>query len=126
VKPYHVLLAALGIAVGVGAVMALREATLSTHHHIPSDSRSTILLDAETKGGEPGQTLDEMVGAILLSCRLEVGRSDVSELRHEGDGRYRAVLRPGMDQTNARQLRGCLEDWTVDHVRIDVVELRPT
>lgn len=125
-KPYHVLLAVLGVAVGVGAVVALREATLSTHHHIPRDSRSTILLDAVTKGGEPGQTLDEMVQAILVSCRLEVGRSDPSELRHEGGGRYRAVLRPGMDETNARQLRGCLEDWTVDHVRIDVVELRPT
>ena len=57
-------------------------------------------------------------------CRLEVGRSDLKSLRHDGDGRYTARLEPGMDQTNARQLRGCLEDWTTDHVRIDVVAFR--
>jgi hypothetical protein len=29
-----------------------------------------------------------------------------------------------MDETNRRQFRGCLEDWLVDHIRLDVVSLR--
>jgi hypothetical protein len=28
-----------------------------------------------------------------------------------------------MDETNRRQFRGCLEDWTVDHLRLDVEAL---
>jgi hypothetical protein len=120
-RVHHVVLAAVGIAAGVGGTMALREATLSTHQHVPRGTRALVVLDAETKGGEPGQSLDEMVEAVLQSCRLEVSRSDLTALRHEGDGRYTARYEPGMDRTNARQLRGCLEDWTVDHVRIDVL-----
>lgn len=119
------LLAVVGIVLGVLGVGALREATLSTHHHIPRDTQAVVVLDAWTKGGEPGQTLEEMVEALLLTCRLEVGRSDLKDVRHEGGGRFRAVYAPGMDETNARQLRGCLEDWSVDHVRIDVVYFRP-
>jgi hypothetical protein len=29
-----------------------------------------------------------------------------------------------MDETNRRQFRGCLEDWLIDHVRLDVVTLQ--
>ena len=119
------VLAIAGIVVGVLAVGALREATLSTHDHVPRSTQATVVLQAETKGGEPGQTLDEMVEALLLSCRLEVGQSDLVDQRAEGGGRYVAVYEPGMDETNARQLRGCLEDWSVDHVRIDVVAFVP-
>jgi hypothetical protein len=28
-----------------------------------------------------------------------------------------------MDDTNRRQFRGCVEDWMIDHVRLDVVRL---
>jgi hypothetical protein len=125
----RVILGLLGIALGVSAVLALREATLSTHHRVARDSQAVIVLDARTKGGETGQTLDEMVEAILLMCRLEVGNSDpVEGFAQDPDddpdeGRFTAVFQPGLDQTNARQLRGCLEDWTIDHVSIDVVSI---
>jgi hypothetical protein len=33
------------------------------------------------------------------------------------------VLQPALDETNRKQLRGCLEDWTIDSVRADVVSL---
>jgi hypothetical protein len=125
VRLRYVILVAAGVTLGLLGVVALREATLSTHHHVPRATQATVVLQATTKGGEPGQTLDEMVEAILLTCRLEVGRSDLVDRRDDGEGRYVAVFEPGMDETNARQLRGCLEDWAVDHVRIDVVELIP-
>jgi hypothetical protein len=30
-----------------------------------------------------------------------------------------------MDDTDQRQFRGCLEDWSIDHVRTDVERLEP-
>jgi hypothetical protein len=33
------------------------------------------------------------------------------------------VLVPALDDSNQRQFRGCLEDWVIDHVKLDVEEL---
>jgi hypothetical protein len=117
-----IALGVVGLGVGVVAVLLLREATLSTHEKI--DARATrLVLSGETKGGEENQTLTEMVEAQVQTCRLEV-ESDVSgPIERLGRGRYRAVLEPALDDTNQRQFRGCLEDWVIDHVKIDVQEL---
>jgi hypothetical protein len=82
-----------------------------------------VILFAETKGGEHGQTLDEIVEAQLTACRLEVTSDLAGPIENLGRGRYRAVMEPALDQTNKRQFRGCVEDWLIDHVRIDVLEL---
>jgi hypothetical protein len=119
----RLVLAGVGLAIGIGGVLALREATLSTHYYVRRGTEAVLVLDAEVKGGEPDQTLDESVEAIVASCRLEVARSDPERIEALGGGRYRVVLRPGMDQTNERQLRGCLEDWNIEHLRVDVVSL---
>jgi hypothetical protein len=118
-----VVLAVVGLAIGVVAVSSLREATLSTHQPVASDSRIELVVSARTKGGEEHQTLAEMVEAQVLTCRLEVESDLVGDVESEGHGRFRAVLRPSMDETNRRQFRGCMEDWIVDHVRLDVVRL---
>ncbi|MFL6244215.1 MAG: hypothetical protein ACJ73V_14475, partial [Acidimicrobiia bacterium] len=66
-----IALAVVGLAIGVVGVLALREATLSTHEKV--DARETrLVLSGETKGGEEDQTLSEMVEAQVLTCRLEV------------------------------------------------------
>ena len=44
----------------------------------------------------------------------------------DDDALYRAVLQPAMDQTNRRQFRGCLEDWTLDQLLVDVVAFEDT
>ena len=115
-------LGAVGLAIGVVGVLALREATLSTHEEV--DARETeLVMSGKTKGGEPNQTLSEMVEAQLLTCRLEV-ESDLAEpVERLGDGRYRAVLVPALDESNRRQFRGCLEDWVIDHVQLGVEQL---
>jgi len=112
-----------GLAIGVLGVLSLREATLSTHGGVDPDSRVEIVLHAEGRP-EPRQTLAEMVEALLLSCRLEVNSDLVGTIDAEGDGQFRAVLQPGLDETNRTQLTGCLEDWTIDGLRVDVVSLR--
>jgi hypothetical protein len=124
-KPTQLVVGTLGLAVGVLGVLALREATLSTHGHVDADSRVEIVLDARSRHREFRQTLPEMVEALVLACRLEVSSDLVGPIRAEGDGRFRAVLQPALDETNEKQLRGCLEDWTLDSLRADVVSIRP-
>ena len=117
-----IALGVVGLGIGVVAVLLLREATLSTHERV--DARQTrLVLSAETKGGEEHQTLSEMVQAQVLTCRLEVESDVEGPIERLGNGRYRAVLEPALDDSNQRQFRGCLEDWVIDHVKIDVLEL---
>jgi hypothetical protein len=122
ISPLKLLLGAVGLAIGVVAVFALREATLSTHEKV-SGRGTAVVVDAETKGAEKGQTLAEMVEAQLLTCRLEVSSDIRGPIEALGDGRFRATLEPTLDETNERQFRGCVEDWLIDQVKVDVVDL---
>jgi hypothetical protein len=122
ISPIKVALGAVGLGVGIVATLALREATLSTHTEVAA-RETQMVVSADTKGGESDQTLSEMVEAQVLACRLEV-TSDLAEpIESLGDDRFRAVFTPAMDETNRRQFRGCMEDWAIDHVLINVVEL---
>ncbi len=116
-----VALGAVGVVLGWLAVAGLREATLSTHEPVPPGSQVELVVSAETRGGEQGQTLAEMVESQIHTCRLEVTSDVVGDIEPLGDRRFRAVLAPAMDETNRRQFRGCLEDWQIDHVLLDVV-----
>ena len=120
--PARVVLGAIGLAVGVAAVLALREATLSTHEPV-AGTGIELVVSARTRGGERNQTLPEMVEAQLQTCRLEVTSDLAGPIEPLGDGRFRAVLRPAMDETNRRQFRGCVEDFMIDHVQINVLEI---
>jgi hypothetical protein len=121
VSPVKLALGTVGLAIGVVAVLALREATLSTHEVVAA-GEVEVVVAARTAGGEAGQTLAEMVEAQLLTCRLEVNSDFDGPIESLGDGRFRAVLVPALDQTNRRQFRGCVEDFVTDHLQIDVVE----
>jgi hypothetical protein len=122
-RPGRIVLGIAGLTLGVLAVLALREATLSTHDPVAPGSHSVVVIDARTEGGEHGQSLDEMVEALLLTCRLEVTADVGGPIHDEGGGRFRTTLAPGLDQNNRRQFRGCLEDWTIDQLQVEVVAL---
>jgi hypothetical protein len=118
----RIVLGVIGLGIGVVAVLALREATLSTHQRVPGRGME-LVVSAKTKGGERSQTLSEMVESQLLTCRLEVNADLDGPIQRLGSGRFRTVLDTSLDDTNRRQFRGCLEDWIVDHLQLDVVEL---
>jgi hypothetical protein len=120
--PLRLLLGAVGVAIGVVGILALREATLSTHESVAA-AQTELVMSADTKGGERNQTLPEMVEAQLESCRLEVASDVDGPIESLGEGHFRAVLIPALDETNRRQFRGCMEDWVIDHVRINVTEM---
>jgi hypothetical protein len=117
--------ALIGVGIAVVAVVMLRDATLSTHQEVDPDSRIELVLHVRTNSAEAGQTVDEMAEAQLLTCRLEVSSDPITPLEDLGDGQFRVVLSPSMDETDQRQFRGCLEDWVIDHVQADVVRLEP-
>jgi hypothetical protein len=121
-SPGRIALGAVGLGAGVVGVLYLREATLSTHEQVVGQEME-VVVSANTKGGEGGQTLAEMVEAQLLTCRLEVTSDFVGPIEPLGDDRFRAVLTPALDDTNRRQFRGCVEDFMIDHVQINAVEL---
>ena len=121
-SPGRIALGAVGLGAGVVGVLALREATLSTHEQVVGQD-TALVVSATTKGGEGGQTLAEMVEAQLLTCRLEVTSDFAGPIEPLGDDRFRAVLTPALDDTNRRQFRGCVEDFMIDHVQINVVGL---
>jgi hypothetical protein len=121
-SPGRIALGAVGLGAGVVGVLFLREATLSTHEQVVGQDME-VVVSANTKGGEGGQTLAEMVEAQLLTCRLEVTSDFAGPIEPLGDDRFRAVLTPALDDTNRRQFRGCVEDFMIDHVQINVVEL---
>ena len=115
--------AAAALVIGVVGVVALRDATLSTHQPVRPDSRIELVVHVRTHGLERGQTAAEATEALVLTCRLDVNSDPDGPIEDLGDGRFRAVLRPSMDATDRRQFRGCLEDWNRDRVLIDVVRL---
>ncbi|MGH9227938.1 MAG: hypothetical protein ACRD07_04250 [Acidimicrobiales bacterium] len=119
----RLLLGAIGLGVGIVGVLALREATLSTHESVSEGRATELVVSAKTKGGEQDQTLPEMVEAQLRACRLEVTSDLTGPIESLGDGRFRAELAPAMDKTNRRQFRGCVEDWVIDHLLVNVIEL---
>ena len=115
--------AAAALLVGTIGVIALRDATLSTHQAVRPDSRIELVIHVRTHGAEHGQTVTETTEALVLLCRLEVNSDPVGPIEDLGEGRFRTILQPSMDTTDRRQFRGCLEDWNADHVRIDVEQL---
>jgi hypothetical protein len=124
-SPGRIILGAIGLAIGVVAVLALREATLSTHEPVTDASEMELVVHARMRNAEPTQTLAEMVEAQVQTCRLEVTSDLVGPIEPLGDGQFRAVLAPAMDETNRRQFKGCVEDWTIDQVLLGVVSLDP-
>jgi hypothetical protein len=120
--PGRVALGVVGLAIGIGGVLALREATLSTHGE-EVGPQIELVVSANQRGAEPTQTLAEMVEAQIETCRLEVNSDLSGPVQDLGDRRFRAVLVPSLDHTDRKQFRGCLEDWVVDHVSLNVVHL---
>ncbi len=124
IAPVRLALGALGLTAGVLGVVAVRDATLSTHQPARPGSQVEVVVSARSEGAEPGQTLPELVEALVLTCRLEVPADLAGPIRDQGDGEFRVTLEPALDKTDRRQLRGCIEDWTIDQLLVDVVSFQ--
>jgi len=122
ISPGRVALGVVGLGIGVVGISALREATLSTHEPT-TEPFTELVVSARQHATEKGQTLDEMVEAQLLTCRLEVSSDFEGPIEPLGDGEFRARLVPALDETNRRQFRGCVEDFMIDGLQVDILEM---
>lgn len=117
-----VTVAVVIVVLGLG-VRVLGNATQSRHGHVDPASTMVLVVEASSHGEEAGQSLEEMVTAQILRCRLQGHADPVGAIRTVAPGRFRAVLAPAMDHTDRRQFTGCLQDWSLDHLRVRVVRL---
>jgi hypothetical protein len=117
------LLAALAGGVFFGGA-SLMDHTLSRHEDVPPDSELVVELTIATRAGvEAGN--EEIAEALVVACQLEV-RSNVlpDSIETIEEGRYQFVMRPGLDDSDRRQLIGCLQDFRIDNVLANVVSTR--
>ena len=119
----QVALGLVGLTIGIIGVLALREATLSTHQPVAPDSQIELVVRTHVNGIESTRhELSEITEAQLTMCQLEVSSEIVGDLEPLGGNEFRVVLQPSMDDTNRKQFRGCLTDFLLDHVQHDVVK----
>lgn len=100
---------------------SLMDHTLSRHEDVEPDSELMVELTVATRSGVEADN-EEIAEALVVACQLEV-RSDVlpDSLETVEDGRYRFVMRPALDDSDRRQLIGCLQDFRIDNVLANVV-----
>lgn len=59
--------------------------------------------------------------AIVALCELEVGAEQTGPVSSLGEDRFRFVLQPSLDETDEVQFAGCVEDWKIDSMLVDIV-----
>ncbi len=102
---------------------ALMDRTLSRHEGVPPGSELVVEMTISSRAGVEADN-EEIAEALVVACQLEV-RSSVA-----GDGietlaedHYRFVMRPSLDESDRRQLTGCLQDLRIDNVLANVVSM---
>lgn len=112
------VLAALG-------VVKMAELTMTRHEAVPAGSRMEVVVEAYTKG-HSGFTRLQMSRALFMACRLLTNSAVVEEdFRRLAPDTFRFVLTPALDDSDQRQLRGCLEDARLDQLQLDVRRIAP-
>ena len=128
-RPTRLVLGLVGLVVGGLAVSALREATLSTHQAIAAGSRSRSWSRSDPRAGSgtrPRARWSRPCSSPAASRSTPTWSASRAPRGPTTTRPYRAVLEPAMDETNRRQFRGCLEDWTLDQFLVDVVAFEDT
>lgn len=115
---------AIGLIAVVVGVIWLRQVTMSRSNPTPPDSRTVVVVEPRTNLSDPAVTLEEIASAVMTSCRLEVNSEPSAHMSTlDGQDRFRLVLEPALNKTERRRYEGCLKDWSIDHLRIEVISI---
>jgi hypothetical protein len=110
-------------AVVAVSVIALREAAMSVHEETEAGSRTEIVLRGSSNSDD--MPLEQRVQALFQVCQLEVHSVlEPDGFRRVDGDEFSFVVAPALDDSDERQLHGCLEDAVVDHVQARVLEMR--
>ncbi len=111
----------VGLVVAGLAVVQLAEITMSRETPVDPDSRMAVVTKVHTKGHTPYSSL-QMARALFLTCRLDVDTNLVTEAFDiVGPGEFQFVIQPALNESDRRQLHGCLEDARVDQLQVEVL-----
>ena len=111
---------ALGVATVV-AVMGLADATQDRPDGPNPGTRSEVVLDVETRDGH---ARDVAAQGLWATCQQTLENKRVESFEALGDGRFSIIVEPAIGENAKRRLVGCLEDFTIDRVLGNVVEVR--
>jgi hypothetical protein len=111
----------LVVAVAVG-VIVMREALETRHEVMPPGSHLVVDASASVRG--PREHAPSLARGLVAACIVEAATdSQVVRFTWQGEGRFRFVTRPALDEPDRRQLRGCLEDLRVPRLLVSVHEM---
>ena len=110
-------------ALAVTGVLALRAELMTVEVEQPEGSWTEVVVATRVVREDP-DVRAEMTSGLVSTCRLLVN-ADVVEQSFQavGDGVFTFRLHPGLDEFDRRELRGCLSDLRVQHLRVDVRRL---
>lgn len=112
--------AAVLAAVGI---LLLRAELMTVEVEQPEGSWTDVVVAASIVREDP-LVRDEMTRGLVSTCRLLVNADVVEDsFVPLGDGVFTFRLRPGLDEFDRRELRGCLSDLRVQHLLVEVRRL---
>lgn len=119
----RLLLITLGlVAVGLG-VVKMAELTMTRNEPVPADSRMAIVVEAQTKGQTYYSRL-QMTRSLFMICRLQADTTVLDDdFRVLEPNSFRFLIEPALDESDQRQLHGCLEDARIDQLQVEVVAI---
>ncbi len=107
-------------ALAVTGLLLLRAELMTVEVAQPQSSYTDVVVAATVVREQP-EVRQEMVRGLVSTCRLLVNADVVAEsFRAVEPGVFAFRLRPGLDEFDRRELRGCLSDVRVQHLRGDV------
>lgn len=109
---------AAALVAGTG-ILLLRAELMTVDIPQPDGSYTDVVLAVSIREDEAVR--EEMARGLVSSCRLLVNADVVEDSFATVDDRVFAFrLRPGLDEFDRRELKGCLGDTRVQHLLADV------
>lgn len=115
--------AAVFVVAVVAAVVVLRNATMTVHSKTSPTSQLVVDASARWKGSI--REAESHSRALTIACVSETStRVRLRDLQWHGDGRFRFWIKPALDEFDQRQLRGCMSDFRMPQLLVDVRSMR--
>lgn len=108
-------------AVLVVAVLGIADATQNRADGLKSGTRSEVILEVDTRNVHDSEVAAQ---GLWGTCQQTVDHKRLRSFEALGDGRFSIVVEPAIGEHDERRLVGCLEDFTIERVLGDVIEIR--
>lgn len=111
------------LAVASAGLFALREETMS-RETMDADRGALLIVEFEVKAKSlPNHELSAVASSLFNACRLQAQAGLERPLTQVSADRFRAVLTPAPNETDRKQLGGCLSDLMLSHTRSGDVQM---